>query len=111
MNKAFLNKLYKSHLECPQCPSPDAVSLFFTELLGTLFPYYSKKPFSSTDELELHIKELKLQLGQILYKNPDKSEINSEAIADLFFDKLPVLHTRLSEDVTAMFEGDPAAKS
>lgn len=111
MNKAFLNKLYKSHLECPQCPSPDAVSQFFIELLGTLFPYFSKKQFSSTDELELHIKELKVQLGQILYKNPDKSGINSEAITDQFFNELPTLHTKLSEDITAMFEGDPAAKS
>ena len=111
MNKEFLNKLYKSHLECPQCPSPDAVAKFFIELLGTLFPHYSKKPFASSSELELHVKELKLQLGQILYKNPDNALIKSEDIADTFFDNLPVIHDKLSEDIAAMFEGDPAAKS
>lgn len=111
MDKAFLKKIYLSHLECPQCPSPAAVSGFFIELLGTLFPSFSKKPFSSMEEVELHINELKLQLGQILCKNPSKNVVQGKKTANLFFDQLPVIHEKLDQDVTAMYKGDPAAKT
>lgn len=111
MDKAFLNHLYLSHLECPQCPSPAVVSGFFKTLLGTLFPPFSKKPFASLAEMELHIDELKLQLGQILCKNPDKNEGVWEKAVNDFFDKLPIIHKKLEQDITAMFQGDPAAKT
>lgn len=111
MDKAFLNKIYQAHRECPGCPSPATVAQFFIELLGTLFPDFSKKPFSSAEELELHMKELKLQLGQILCRNPNKDASEGKKVATIFFDTLPIIHTKLNQDVTAMYEGDPAAKS
>lgn len=111
MKQAFLTKLYQAHQACPDCPSPSSVILFFNELLGTLFPDFAKKPFTSASELELHIRELQLQLGQLLFKCPGNLALKKEEIADTFFDQLPLIHTRLQQDVQAMFEGDPAAKS
>lgn len=111
INKIFLKNLYISHRECPDCPSPATVSEFFIELLGTLFPSFSKKPFSSTEDLELHLKELQLRLGQILNKSPDKKFDKTSDVARDFFDALPVIHKKLSQDIVAMYEGDPAAKS
>lgn len=111
MDKAFLNTLYQAHRECPECPSPAAVTGFFVELLATLFPDFAKKAFTSPEELELHVKELRLQLGQLLYKNPNKDFLKAEEVAAAFFEKLPQLHTQLKQDVDAMFRGDPAANS
>lgn len=111
MSKSFLKKIYLSHQECPQCPSPAVISGFFTELLGTLFPSFSNKAFSSLEEVELHINELKLQLGQILCKNPGKNAIEWKKTADLFFNQVPGIYEKLEQDVTAMYQGDPAAKS
>jgi serine O-acetyltransferase len=111
MDKAFLNKLYQSHRACPECPSPAVVTQLFEELLGTLFPDFSRKPFSSFEELELHLQELKLQLGQILYKNPNKGSLKGQEVAMAFFDSLPRIHVQLMQDIEAMFEGDPAAHS
>lgn len=111
MDKAFLNKIYQAHQECPGCPSPATVSQFFIELLSTLFPDFSKKPFSSVKELELHVKELKLQLGQLLCKNSNQESSESKPVATIFFDTIPLIHEKLMQDVTAMYEGDPAAKS
>lgn len=111
MDKQFVDKLFQAHQECPDCPSPAAVIHFFDELLGTLFPAFSKKTFSSPQELELHMQEIRLQLGQLLFKFPDSKAGGKEALAHTFFTQLPLLHTRLSQDITAMYEGDPAAQS
>lgn len=111
MNKEFLQKLYASHIICPDCPGPAVVASFYNELLGTLFPDFSKKVFTSPDELELHMKELEMQLGQMLFKCLKEEPLNGEQLATNFFDKLPNIHLSLSLDVIAMYEGDPAAKS
>ena len=111
MDKAFLDKIFQAHRGCSDCPTPAVVARFFNELLGTLFPDFSKKPFSSSEELELHIKELKLQLGQMLFKNPNKHALKGEEAAESFFDRLPDIYNKITQDVEAMFHGDPAAKS
>jgi serine O-acetyltransferase len=110
MEKSFLNKLYEAHKACPSCPSPASVSKFYVELLGTLFPDFSALSFNSSREFELHFEKLKLQFDQLLYKNP-RTESQPEQIADLFFEALPAIHSKLVEDIDAMFLGDPAAKS
>ncbi len=111
MNQAFLNKIYQAHQECPDCPSPASVTLFFNELLGSLFPDFARKTFSSAVELELHLQELQLQLSQLLFKCPTNASANKEALAADFFNQLPQLHTRLNQDINAMYEGDPAAQN
>lgn len=111
MDKAFLDKIFQAHRKCNDFPTPAVVARFFNELLGTLFPDFAKKPFSSPEELELHIKELKLQLGQMLFKNPNKQALKGEEAAAAFFDRLPDIYLKINQDVEAMFLGDPAAKS
>lgn len=111
MNQEFINKLYIRQQACPSCPSPEIVANWFNELLGTIFPDFSRQQFSTQKEFELHFEKLKLQLDQILSRNPIKSEDEPDHIAERFFDELPVIHEMLEEDITAIFEGDPAAKS
>jgi len=50
-------------------------------------------------------------LEQILSRNPLKAEREPSEIAESFFEALPLTHQKLEQDVTALFEGDPAAKS
>tara|TARA_R110000796_G_scaffold74374_1_gene167156 strand:+ start:117350 stop:118183 length:834 start_codon:yes stop_codon:yes gene_type:complete len=111
MNREFINKLYVRQQACLSCPSPETVAHWFSDLLAVLFPDFSKQNFSSHREFELHIEKLKLQLDQILSKNPIKSEDDPSELTQLIFDRLPEVHNRLEEDVTALYEGDPAAKS
>lgn len=111
MNRDFINTLYIRQQACPNCPSPEAVANWFNDLLGTLFPDFSKQQFNTQREFELHVEKLKLQLDQILSRNPVKAELESTDIADQFFEELPRLHEKMEQDITALFEGDPAAKS
>jgi len=111
MDKSFLQRLYLSHQACPTCPSPAEVSRFFTDLLGTLFADYTQLTFASESAFGQHVAELKKELGRILQYNPTKGIGNAALVAEEFFEALPDLYTKISQDITAMYEGDPAAKS
>lgn len=113
MNQDFIQELYKSHREYPDCPSPAEVADFFIEILGLLFSDHSRKPFQSLVEFEIYIEHLKLELKQLIAKSPD-TNIPKEKIPDTvyqFFGDLSMIHNRLLQDVAATFRGDPAAKS
>ncbi len=111
MTPAFITTLYTRQLDCPKCPSPETVSQWFTDVLAILFPDFTKHHFTSQRAFKLHLEKLKLQLEEILTKNPTKSKENPAEITQHFFDALQNLLERLEEDVTALFNGDPAAKS
>lgn len=111
MDKSFLQSLYKAHQACPTCPSPLEVAGFFTGLLGTLFAQYSQLSFSSFDDFKVHMEGLKKELDRIVRFNPYKGAVDTATIAERFFDSLPSISEKLNQDVMAMYEGDPAAKS
>ncbi len=111
MDKSFLEKLYQSHQACPSCASPAEVAAFFNNLLGTLFAEYARHSFDSLAHFEEHIGSLKAELDRIVRFNPHKGTVDATLVADRFFDALPAICNKLNEDVIAMYEGDPAAKS
>jgi serine O-acetyltransferase len=110
MDRNFINLLFAKQQDCPSCPSPENVSSWFNELLAILFPDFSKQNYTTVREFELHIEKLKFQLDQIISKNPAKLESGQEGVANSFFERLPEVYKRLEDDVSAIFEGDPAAK-
>jgi serine O-acetyltransferase len=107
----FWKDLYHSHQSCPTCPSPAEVSVFFTTLVETLFPDFSPLTFQSEEEFQNHVLKLRSELEIILRHNPGKAKTEASAVADEFFKSIPLLFEIIHLDVTAMFEGDPAAKS
>src|SRR5688572_24386432 len=111
MDQSFIKKLYNSHQACPTCPSPAEVSDFFVQLIGTLFADFAQLSFSSEQDFEKHIVGLKRELERILVFNPYKGGTDPARLAADFFERLPALYDKINLDVTAMFEGDPAAKS
>lgn len=111
MDSDFIGRIYLKQSACPDCPSPDIVSKWFTDFLGTIFPEFSNQEFNSQKEFELHLERLKLQLEQLLAKNPIRSSGDANEIAESFFNELPNIYNMLEEDITALFDGDPAAKT
>jgi len=111
MNKAFIQKLYFSHQACPTCPAPSEVSDFFVELLGALFADFTQLASLSEDEFTRLIERLQQELERILRHNPNGGFGNPKDIAGKFFESLPDIFERIQKDITAMYEGDPAAKS
>lgn len=111
MDKSFLQRLYHSHQACPTCPSPAEVAAFFNNLLGTLFADYTQLSFASEAAFEEHVNGLQAELDRIVRFNPHRGQVDAGAISGQFFDALPRIFEKLNEDVIAMYEGDPAAKS
>lgn len=111
MDKSFLQKLYDAHQACPTCPSSAEVATFFNSLLGTLFPEYTQLKFPSFDQFARHMDDLYAELDRIVRFNPHKGDVPAEAIAGEFFKVLPQVFQKLNDDVIAMYDGDPAAKS
>jgi serine O-acetyltransferase len=111
MDKTFLRKLYLSHQECPACPSPVEVSQFFVKLLGALFSDFAQLSNLSEAEFEKLMSDLGIELERILRHSQGKGATDPKTLASDFFSKLPAIYENLQQDVTAMYEGDPAAKS
>lgn len=111
MDKSFLEKLYNAHQACPTCPSPAEVSVFFDTLLGTLFAEYAQLSFESAEQFGKHVDALQAELDRIVRFNPHRGKVDPRQITVQFFDALPQLYEKLIEDVQAMYDGDPAAKS
>src|SRR5579871_2094341 len=109
MNPEFLKQLYQSHQACPSCPSPVEVAQFHKQLLGALFPDFAHEAFATYPDFERHVDGLKLELKRMVSNLSEGGRANDSA--DLFFEKLPVIHAQLLHDVQAMYDGDPAAQS
>jgi serine O-acetyltransferase len=111
MDKSFIQKLYQSHQACPTCPSPEEVSQIFTQLLGSLFPDFSNKSFTSIEDFESHLKALRQAFERMIRNTSGNLQLNVNEVVTRFFDALPKIHDRLERDVDAMYQGDPAAKT
>jgi serine O-acetyltransferase len=109
MEKNFLRRLYQSHQTCPTCPAPSEVSAFYVELLGALFADFSQLSSLSEDEFEQLIGKLEQELERILRHNPGSRQ--PAEVRDQFFAAIPEICNKLEQDISAMYEGDPAAKS
>ncbi len=111
MDKNFLHRLYQSHQTCPTCPAPAEVSTFYVELLGALFADFAQLSSLSETEFEQLIARLEKELERILRHNPTKGSGNPAQLRDQFFSAVPAVYEKLEQDIVAMYEGDPAAKS
>jgi len=111
MDNVFLRNLYQSHQACPTCASPAEVSVFFTELLGILFPDFTPHTYDSERDFETHFFKIQQMLVDIVKYNPINGKMEAGRVVDHFFASLPEVYAKINQDVDAMFEGDPAAKS
>ena len=110
MDRTFLEKLYKKNKECSACPSPDQITEFTNGIIALLFPAFDKKDFRSFREFQLHVDRLMVGLDLLLTRNPNHCD-DVHAVTEEFFASLDELHEYIEQDVQAMYEGDPAAKS
>ncbi|OOG78411.1 serine O-acetyltransferase [Algoriphagus sp. A40] len=108
---SLIKKLHKAHQECTECPSPKVIQQFFEDLLGLLFPEYSVQSIREEEDVKSKMENLLVQLTTILSRNIHLHSGDGEKIAKQFFGELEAVFDWLNQDVDAMYEGDPAAKS
>lgn len=111
MNQPFIHRIYQSHQECTKCPSTSAVVSFFDEMMGLLFPPFAQISIRSEDDLNEHIRSLKLDMDKILYNNLLNPDDSPERVVEAFFEDLPLVYDKLLKDIEATYNGDPAARN
>ena len=109
--ESFIDKIYRAHTQCPNCPSPRVVHGFFEQVLGILFPEHAEEPLREKGQLEMKLFDLQVQLRDLLQSNSQLHKGNGEKLAQEFFRELEHVYDSLQEDICAVFAGDPAAKS
>jgi len=114
-----------NHIEGPNLPSRDMIVDITTNFLDVLFPgYYEKKELSRGD-LTYYIwekiafiyhhlsRENFKSLKSVCGKQEDDKKLTERSIEITFsiLNKIPEIRDKLRGDLSAAFEGDPAAKS
>lgn len=110
MNSEFIKRLYAAHQMCPTCPDPADVVHFFKDLLGILFPETTQLSHLTEGEFVRRAEALKGTLSGLVQYCPHGAA-DAGAIAEAFFDAVPDVYDQLQQDVKAMYDGDPAARS
>jgi serine O-acetyltransferase len=108
---SLVRKIHQAHQECSDCPSPKVVEQFFEELLGLLFPEYAVQKVKSEHEVSARLVLLRETLSAILTRNRHLHQAEGSQLAFQFFSGLEKIFDWVHQDVDAMYEGDPAAKS
>jgi serine O-acetyltransferase len=108
---SLVSKIYQTHQECSDCPSPKVIQQFFEELLGLLFPEYAVQKAKSEEEVSARLILLREQLANILSRNHHLHSGVGPTLSHIFFERLERVFDWVHQDVEAMFKGDPAAKS
>lgn len=111
MQKEFLDNLYKEHQNALGCPSPDSITAFYESLLGFIFPDYGNDKICNKAELESRYSELKNEWHNLLEKRCKSLQKKYPGEEEVLFNDLVKIKAALEKDITAIYEGDPAAKS
>lgn len=114
------------HLAATPLPNKASVIQVLGDLMEVIYPGYFGQKYVETSNIEYHVGDLIdsicTRLTQEIYRSVrDRCELKadvcehcqsaSEEQAIILLQKLPELRSRLSYDVQAAFDGDPAAKS
>ncbi|HHP7241566.1 MAG TPA: serine O-acetyltransferase [Cyclobacteriaceae bacterium] len=109
MNNAFINKLYKSHIETEKVPSPYDVCNTIEALLQILFPEFSEVVYTEKRSLINKYESTRYKLYKIIGHFSDKLTESPEIVENKFFESLPHIYDKLQADAEAILKGDPAA--
>lgn len=107
----FVEELFQEHRKAARCPAPALVVGFFDDLLGLMFTETSSKTFNDLSDFRRAYNTLKEDFRFVLSRRIARNEQEDEGVLRRFFEHLPNYRQMLKEDVQAMFDGDPAARS
>lgn len=111
MNPSFYQLIFNKQQQTEDVPPNSVITGWALELVRLLYPELSKQFFSSPLQFEAAFDGLKDRLVNILESTNGCQDCDNKAKAKTFFGQLPEIYRLLNADITAINEGDPAAKS
>ncbi len=115
-----------NHIEGPNLPAREAVEEIVVDIINVVFPGYYEKQEISRDEINLYVWEkivaiyhnLSREIAKSLNSLPEMRSQSDEEITSFamnktiaFLSRIPYVREKLTGDVQAAYEGDPAAKN
>ena len=107
MEKQFIKTIFEQHQACARCFKSEDVSVFFETLLGILFPNFKSESVQDMQELEDRLERSKERLAALI----EHQGVDYKETITAFYDRLATVYALLQEDITAIYEGDPASVS
>lgn len=104
----FLSKR-QAH-SCTNSLKTEAVN-YLHELIDFLFPHFSKKVYSNSEDVLANLQLLKRNLVELIKQLNGSTPQNAGEIADSFINRIPEIHSKLWNDAQAIHSGDPASES
>lgn len=111
MNQEFYQTILRNQLQTIAVPPNEQIAGWVLNLICLLFPEKSDCVVQSLPEIEEKFSQLKSELIHLLDTTSECAECNHPEKADQFFNQLPELYRKLNTDISALLDGDPAAKS
>ncbi|ATP56470.1 serine acetyltransferase [Pedobacter ginsengisoli] len=111
MNEEFYLHIYKKQLEIEAVPSNHEVAEWAMNLMNLLYPERLTSPDYSINEIKRLFLKQEKELVRILNGTKACEHCNNEAKAKKIFESIPELYRRMNTDLSAILQGDPAAKS
>ncbi len=95
---------------CTNSLKAEAVN-YLHELIDFLFPHFSKKVYSDSEDVLANLQLLKRNLVELIKQLNGSTPQNAGEIADSFINRIPEIHSKLWNDANAIYSGDPASES
>jgi len=111
MTEEFKYRLLEKHRKCTDCPSNEVITDLFKDVMALLFPDFSNHKLSEYDHIDQKIYDIAGQLEDLVARHPTLCKDSPKEISLSFINKLESIESSLNLDISAIFEGDPAAKS
>ncbi|SFH23300.1 serine O-acetyltransferase [Pedobacter insulae] len=109
MDDDFFKYLFDKQVKAVRLPANDFISEWAIRLINLLYPESRNSNFEELNAVQEQGEQLKLELVNLL--RASSQTINSDQIAEDFFDGLQALYHILDTDIAATYDGDPAAIS
>jgi len=115
-----------NHIEGPNLPSREATEEIAVEIINIIFPGYYEKQEIRRSEINMYVWEkivsiyhgLSGEIAKSLRSQAGADSETDEAITSravnktiFFLSRIPAVREKLNRDVTAAYEGDPAARN
>ncbi|WP_341844506.1 serine O-acetyltransferase [Pedobacter soli] len=111
MEDHFFEHIFKNPLEQPNIPPNEVISNWAEKLIKVIFSENAGEEFADISALKQYVSGLELELFMIISASCKLKNSACKNVAGEFFAGLPELYRILNTDISAIYEGDPAAQS
>jgi serine O-acetyltransferase len=111
MSEEFYLHIFNKQRKIEAVPSNEEVAQWAIGLMNLIYPERLTSPDYSINEIKRSFMRQQNALVNLLNATKACENNNNEAVAEGIFEQLPELYRKMNTDISAILEGDPAAKS